>query len=74
MDRNQEQVLAKICLFLELERFGINFSLTGTGIAKSQINFVHESFLQLVAQFSSNSFAVCANNLFSNYRTNFKYF
>ena len=44
MDRNQEQVPAGICLFLEPERFGINFSFTGTGIPKSQINFVNEKF------------------------------
>ena len=46
MDRNQEQVPAGICLFLEPERFGINFSFsgTGTGIPKSQIKFVHERF------------------------------
>ena len=46
MDRNQKQVPAGICLFLEAERFGINFSFTGTGtgIPKSQINFVHERF------------------------------
>ena len=33
-------------LFFELERFGINFSSTGTdtGIPKSQINFIHERF------------------------------
>ena len=46
MDRNQVQVKAGICLFLEPELFGINFSFTraGTGIPKSQINFVYESF------------------------------
>ena len=46
MDRNQEQVPAGICLFLEPERFGINFLFaeTETGIPKSQIDFVHESF------------------------------
>ena len=62
MDRNQEQVPAGICLFLEPKRFGNNFSFTeaGTGTSKSQINFVHERFFQLVAQFSSNLFAACA--------------
>ena len=46
MDQNHEQVPAGICLFLELEWFGIKFSFTetGTGIPKSQINFVHERF------------------------------
>ena len=46
MDRNQEQVPARICFFLEPERFGINFSFTETrtGIPKTQINFVHERF------------------------------
>ena len=46
MDGNQEQVSAGICLFLELERFEINFSFTKTRTRtpKSQINFVHERF------------------------------
>ena len=39
---------------LEPERFGINFSFTGTGISKCQNNFVHERFLQLIGQFSSS--------------------
>ena len=46
MNRNQEQVPAGISFFLEPERFGINFLViaTGTGIPKSQINFVNERF------------------------------
>ena len=46
MDQNQEQVPAGICLVMEPERFGINFSFTGsgTGIPKSQINLVLERF------------------------------
>ena len=53
MDRNQEQVPAGICVFLEPERFGINFLFTGTGIPKAQLNFVHERFLLLHANMVS---------------------
>ena len=63
MDRNQEQVSAGICLFWEPERFGINFSFTGTGtkIPKSEINFVHERFFAVNrAVFTYNLFEACA--------------
>ena len=60
--RNKFQ--SEFAFFLEPERFGINFLLTGTetGIPKSQINFVHENFFTVNCAILKygNSFAACA--------------
>ena len=42
MNRNRNKFQPEFAFFLEPERFGTNFSFTGTGVSNSQINFVQE--------------------------------
>ena len=53
MDRKQEQVPASICLFLELERCGINFHLPEQEFLNLRLILFMKGFLQLIVQFSS---------------------
>ena len=61
MDRNQEQVPARICLLLEPKRFGINFFLPEQEFLNLGLILFMKGFFQLIAQFSSNLFEECAD-------------